>query len=187
MNGDEKMKTTQKKLVGGLLVGLLVVTVGAAFATGSTDDITDDAMDKEPPQMPFGKRHGMFGLGLFASELTDEQQTELKELMRSLREQNTSPDEIRTAIQEKLDEWGVLDTQLDDEIAQTEQRLIILNKQKELRAEGYSWDEINSIIEDEFDLENTTGFSCNIMGGLGCGHGPCRDPQDIMAGEDLDQ
>ena len=102
MNGDEKMKTTHKKLVGGLFVGLLIATVGAAFATGQTDDTTDDATDNEPPQMPFGGRHGMIGpgnnttceppqmpfgnmIGPYASELTDEQQTELEELMTSLR------------------------------------------------------------------------------------------------------
>ena len=198
------MKTTHKKLVGGLLVGLLIATVGAAFATGQTDDTTDDAIDNEPPQMPFGGRHDMIGLGNnttnesplmrfghmigpYTSELTDEQQTELEELMTSLREQNASPDEIRTAIQEKLDKFGVLDTQLDNEIAQTEQRLTILNRQKELRNEGYSWDEINNIIEDEFGVENTTGISWDMIDGHGYGHGPRGCPPDLLAGEDLGQ
>jgi len=48
--------------------------------------------------------------------------------MTTFRDQNATPEEIQTAIQEKLDEYGVLDTQLDNEIAQTEQRLIILNR-----------------------------------------------------------
>ena len=74
--------------------------------------------------------------------------------MTTLREQNATRNEIQTAIQEKLDEFGVLDTQLDNEIEQTQQRLTILNRQKELRDEGYSWDEINTIIQEEFDLEN---------------------------------
>ena len=176
------MKTTHKKLVGGLLVGLLIATVGAAFATGQTDDTTDDVIDNTPPQMPFRNM-----IGPYASELTDPQQTELEELMTSLREQNASSDEIRTTIQEKLDEFGVLDTQLDNEITQTEQRLTILNRQKELRNEGYSWDEINTIIEDEFGLENTTGIGWEMMGGHGCGHGPRGAPQEFMAGDDLDQ
>ena len=198
------MKTTYKKLVGGLLVGLLIATVGAAFATGQTDDTTDNANDTIPPQMPCGGRHGMIGLGNnttseppqmpfgciigpYAYELTEEQQTELEELMTSLREQNASPDEIRTVIQEKLDEFGVLDTQLDNEIAQTEQRLTILNRQKELRNEGYSWDEINTIIEDEFGLENTTSVGLYITDGPGYGHGLRGGPQDFMASEDLEQ
>ena len=198
------MKTTHKKLVGGLLVGLLIATVGAAFATGQADDTTDDVIDNEPPQMPFGERHNITGpennttneppqrpfggmIGPYTSELTDEQQTELEELMTSLREQNASLDEIRTAIQVKLDEFGVLDTQLNNEIVQTEQRLTILNRQKEMRNEGYSWDEINNVIEDEFGLENATGMSWDMMSGSGCGHGPRGNPLDFMAGEDPEQ
>jgi DNA-binding transcriptional MerR regulator len=181
------MKNTHKKLIGGLLVGLLIAIVGAAFASGQVDDATDDASDKTCLQMPFRGRHELMRIGPYASELTDEQQTELEELMTSLREQNASPDEIRTAIQEKLDEFGVFDIQLDNEIAQTEQRLTILNRQKELRNEGYNWDEINNIIEDEFDLENTTGFGWDMMGGHGYGHGPCGDPRGFITSEESDQ
>jgi len=93
---------------------------------------------------------------------------------------------MRTAIQEKLDEFGVLDTRLDNEIAQTEQRLTILNRQKELRNEGYSWNDINSIIEEEFG-EDATGISWGFMGGHGCGRGPHRGPQDDMIPEESDQ
>ena len=198
------MKTTQKKLVGGLLVGLLIATVGAAFATGQTDDTTDDVIDNVPPQRPFGGKHNMtklgnnttnepphmrFGnmIGPYASELTDKQQTELDELITRLREQNASYDEVRTSIQEKLDEFGVLDRQLDNEIAQTEQRLTILNRQKELRNEGYSWDEINTIIQDEFGLENITGIGWDMRGGPGCRHGSRGSSQEFMTGEDLEQ
>jgi len=173
------MKNTHKKLIGGLFVGLLIATVGAAFASGQVDDPTDDTI----PQIPFRERHGMIGIGPYASELTDEQRTELEELMTDLREQTASPDEIRTAIQEKLDEFGVLDAQLYNEIAQTEQRLTILNRQKELRNEGYNWDEINNIIEDEFDLENTTGFGWDMMSGHGYGHRACGGPRGFITSE----
>lgn len=186
------MKTTHKKLVGGLLVGLLIATIGAALATGQTDDTTDDTTDDATndtlTQLPFGNHHGMIGFGPFGSELTDEQQTELEALMTNLRDQNATPDEIRTAIQEKLDEFGVLDKRLDNEIAQTEQQLTMLNRQKELRNEGYSWDEINGIIEDEFSLENTTRIGWDIMGGpCGFGHGPHGGPRDYMVPEESDQ
>jgi hypothetical protein len=177
------MKTTHKKLVGGLLVGLLIATIGAAFATGQTDDTTNDIL----PEPPFGDRQGMIGLGPFGSELTDEQQTELEELLTDLRDQNATPEEIRTAMQEKLDEFGVLDTRLDNEIAQTEQRLTILNRQKELRNDGYNWDEISGIIEDEFGLENATGIGWDMMGGHGFGHGPHGGPRDCMVPEESDQ
>jgi DNA-binding transcriptional MerR regulator len=126
-------------------------------------------------------------LGPFASELTDAQKTELKGLMTNLRNQNATPEEIRTAIQEKLDEFGVLDTQLDNEIAQTEQRLSILNRQKELRNDGFSWDEIRNIIEDEFDLQNTTGVNQDIMFEHGHGHGPCGDLRGFNSSEKPDQ
>ncbi|MFA5103200.1 MAG: hypothetical protein WC525_08605 [Candidatus Thermoplasmatota archaeon] len=179
------MKKTHKKLVGGLLVSMLIATIGAVIATGATDYTTDDATEDTtidtPPQGPFGDHHGMRGFGMFGSELTDEQQTELEELMILLREQNATQDEMRTAMQEKLDEFGLLDARLDNEIAQTEQRLTILNKQKELRDEGYSWDEIISLIEDEFDLENATdiGIGWGMMGGPGrFGHGPRGGPRE---------
>jgi Spy/CpxP family protein refolding chaperone len=186
------MKTTHKKLIGGLLVCLLIATVGAALATGQTDEKTSNTTDKTitdtTPERPAGGHQGMMGFGMVRYNLTDEQRTELEDLMTSLREQNATPDEMRTAIQEKLDEFGVLDTQLDNEIAQTEQRLTILYRQKELRNEGYSWDEINGIIEDEFGLQNATGTGWDIMGGHGgFGHGPNEGPRDCMIPEESDQ
>jgi len=182
------MKPTNKKLVGGLLVGMLIATVGAVFATGQTDGTTDATTNDTTPQTPFGGRHGMNGLGPFAYNLTDAQQTELKGLITSLRDQNATPEEIRTAIQEKLDEFGVLDAQLDDEIAQTEQRLTILNRQKELRNEGYNWDEIRNIIDDEFDLQNTSGIGQDMMFEHGFKCGPCGGSRGFMAsGEETGQ
>jgi DNA-binding transcriptional MerR regulator len=187
----KKMNTTHKKLVGGLLIGLLLATIGAAFATGQNDGTTDNQISgmpsDTPPQNPFGERPGMMGLGPFASELTDKQQTELEELMTTLREQNATPDEMRAAIQEKLDEFGVLDKNLHEEIARTEQRLTILNRQKELRNEGYNWDDIQNIIEDEFGLENATGIGWDMMSGHGCGHGPRGSPREMTPLEESDQ
>jgi hypothetical protein len=179
----KKMKTTHKKLVGGLLVGLLVATVGAAFATGQPNTIKKDAN----PQIPFWGSLGMNRFGPFAYNLTTTQQTELTDLITSLRQQNATPAEIRTAIQEKLDEFGVLDAQLDNEIAQTQQRLTILNRQKELRNEGYNWDEIRNIIIDEFDLQNTTGIGQDMMFEHGFKCGPCRGPRGFMANEETGQ
>jgi hypothetical protein len=180
---DQKMKPTHKKLVGGLLIAMLIATIGAAFATatGQTDGTTDDAI----PQMPFGGRYGMNRLGPFASELTDAQKTELKGLMATLKTQNATPEEIRTAIQEKLDEFGVLDSRLDTEIAQTEQRLTILNRQKELRNEGYNWGEINTIIHDEFGVQNTTGFGPGMMNGSGVQQGLCGGLHGFISSEKL--
>jgi hypothetical protein len=185
------MKTTHKKLVGGLLIGLLITSIGAVFATAQTDDTTDETTDETTPQFPFGGRHGMGELGPFAFNLTDEQQTELQDIITAMTDENATFEEIQAAIQEKLDEYGVLDTRLDNEIAQTEQRLTILNREKELRSEGYSWSEINTIIQDEFDLENSTGRGPGMMNDYGFGHGhgrgPHGGPQDFTSTEKSDQ
>ncbi len=139
------MRNTNKKLVGGLLIGLIITAIGAVLATAETDDTIDETTIPIPPE-------GKHGIRPFSYNLTEEQQAELENLMTTLREQNATRNETQAVIQEKLDEYGVLDTQLDNEITQTEQRLIILNRQKELRDQGYSWDEINTIIQEEFDL-----------------------------------
>ena len=84
---NKKMKSIHKKLVGGLLIGMLIATIGAVFATGQTDGTTDDdTSDDTTPQIPLRGRHGMNRLGPFASNLTDAQQTELEDLMTTLRD-----------------------------------------------------------------------------------------------------
>jgi hypothetical protein len=186
------MKTTHQKLIGGLLISLLIATIGAAVATGQTDDTTDSTTNEStpttPPEAPFKDHQGMMGPGMCGYNLTDEQQTDLQQLMTSLREQNATPDEMRIAIQEKLDEFGVLDTQLDNEIARTQDHLTILNREKELRDEGYSWNEITSIIEEEFGLENVTGFAMDMIGPHeGPGRGPHGGFQEFTPPEESDQ
>ena len=127
-------------MVGGLLIGLVLMSIGAIFATAQTDETTQET---PMPPISFGGHHR---LGPLRYNLTQEQQTEIEDLITTLREQNATNEEIQTAIQEKLDEFGVLDEQLDNEITQTEQRLQILYRQQELREQGYSWDEISTII-----------------------------------------
>ena len=175
------MKTTNKKLVGGLLIGLLFSTIGAVLVTAETDATTDETTQP----IVFGGRHEMHGFGLLSTYLTDEQQEEINETITSLRNQNATHEEIQAAIQEKLDEFGVLDTQLENEIEQTQQRLTILNREKELRDQGYSWDEINTIIQEEFDLENTMGFDMTFDQGFG--PGPHGGPKAFMFGEEIQQ
>ena len=84
---------------------------------------------------------GMFWGGRgFMTQLTDEQR-----------------EDIRATMQQKFEEYGVemptRDEMLDKQIESTEQRLEILNRQKELREEGYEWADIQEIIQDEFELE----------------------------------
>jgi DNA-binding transcriptional MerR regulator len=157
---------TRKKLIAGLMAAMIIATIGVVYAT----DQTDGTVPSTTIQESFGDEHKIDRTIPFACNLTTEQQTELRQLLVTLKEQNATPEEIQAALLEKLDEYGVFDTQLDTQIAQTEQRLTILNREKELRDQGYNWSEIRTIIQDEF---NTTG-TMDMMYGFGFGHGPCR-------------
>jgi hypothetical protein len=177
------MKTTHKKLVAGLFIGTLIASIGATFATGAIDDPTTGAAVLPPTSTS----RGMYGIGPFASNLTDEQQTEIWSLITSLREENATPEEMKAAIQNKLDEFGVLDTWLSSEINQTEHALAILNRQKELRDEGYSWADISNITQEEFDLRNMTGLDQGLMNDIGFDHGPCGGPDGFIPPEEREQ
>lgn len=91
--------------------------------------------------------------------LTTEQKQELNETTANLRQQNATPQEIRAAIQEKLEEFGVFDNQLNSAINQTQLRLTILNREKELRTQGYNWSQIKTMIQEEFSQNATLGFN----------------------------
>ncbi|MBN1281258.1 MAG: hypothetical protein JXA00_06380 [Candidatus Thermoplasmatota archaeon] len=184
------MKPLRKKIIGGLLVCMMLAGIGAVFAAAQTTDTTDDDTILERPQ-PLWGRFENDRFRPFAGDLTEEQQLELEQLISNLIEQNATPDELHALMQEKLDEFGVLDSRLDQDIAQTEQRLTILTRQKELRNEGYSWDDITTIIQEEFDLANTTGFGQDHMGGPQFGRGPhggpCGGPHEFMSSEETNQ
>lgn len=188
---------TRKKLIVGLMAAMVIGTIGVVFATAQTDgttpDITTQKMfrnTKDQNRTRFfdgNMTHGMGMFGCFNYNLTRDQQTELQQLMTTLKDQNATPQEMQSAIQQKLEEFGVFDTQLDNQIAQTEQRLTILNREKELRNQGYNWTEVRNMILNEFDLQNSTnGGDPDMMQGRGFGREPDRGPQDFMAGEDLD-
>lgn len=177
------MKTINKKLVGGLTVVMLVATIGAVFVTAQTNGTGTDTT----PQKTFWGRRQMNGFGLFAANLTEEQKAELQTLVTTLKSQNATCQEIQVAIQQKLDEFGVLDKQLDNEITQTEQRLTILNREKELRTQGYNWTDIQQMIQDEFNLQNTTGFGHERMPGRGFDRGSCGGPREFSPHEKPDE
>ena len=175
------MKTTiNKKLVGGLLIGLMFTAIGTVLVTAQADVTTQETI----PPIPFGGRHGF---GPYAYNLTEDQQAEIEEILATLREQNATREEVQAAIQDKLEEFGVLDIQLENEIAQTQQRLEILNREKELRDEGYSWDEINTIIQDEFGLEEPICLDIGIPKCSGFGQGPHGAPPEFTSGEEIQQ
>lgn len=155
----------RKKLIAGLMAAMIIATIGAVYATDQTDGTTPDT----PSHETLRDKHDMNRMVPFACNLTIEQQTELQQLITTLRDQNATSQEIRAAIQQKLEEFGVFDAQLENQIAQTEQRLAILNREKELRDEGYNWTDIRTMIQNEF---NMTGGLDMIPGfGLSCGSG----------------
>jgi Spy/CpxP family protein refolding chaperone len=185
------MKKSTKKIALGLAVVALIASIGAVFASAQTDGTSEDIA----PECKFwyGPRmngHGPFNSnstenGFFFYDLTEEQQAQLDELITSLKDQGANSSEIQATIQEKLDEYGVFDQRLENEINQTEQRLQMLNREKDLREQGYSWDEIRTIIQDEFGLEYPiAGDDHGMIGRRGFGRGPCGSPDGFMPGEE---
>jgi len=144
------MKNPIKKIAGGLMVAILVATIGVVLVGAETED----ADETEDWHMPMIDGHKMFGHRGMTAELTEDQQAEIEELISDLTEEGASCEEIREAVYLKLDEMGILDDRLDNAIDQTEKRLEILNRENELRDQGYSWEEINEIIQEEFVLEH---------------------------------
>jgi hypothetical protein len=200
-NKETKKMNTRKKLIAGLMAAMIIGTIGAVFATAQTDGTTPDITTQKMPRnntqdqnrtrfFDDNMTHEMSMFGCFGYNLTTDQQTELQQLMTTLRDQNATPQEMQSAIQQKLEEFGVFDTQLDDQITQTEQRLTILNREKEFRNQGYNWTEVRNMIQNEFDLQNSTNGDLGIMQGQGFGRGPGRGPnggRDFIPNETVDQ
>lgn len=190
---------TRKKLIAGLMAAMVIGTIGAVFATAQTDGTTPDittqkmfnTQDQNRTRFFDGNiAQGMGMFGCFDYNLTTDQQKELQQLMTTLRDQNATPQEMQSAIQQKLEEFGVFDTQLDNQIAQIEQRLTILNREKELRNQGYNWTEVRNMIQNEFDLQNSTNGDLGMMQGQGFRRGPGRGPngrRDFIPDETIDQ
>ena len=156
------MKKTTKKLAGGLIITLILAVIGAILVTA--DDTDEDADNIEEWNMPFR------GRGMFSPDLTDEQLAELEELITSLSDDGATFDEIRGSVNQLLDEWGILDERLDSAIEQTQERLAMLERADELRDLGYSWDEINDIIQEEFGIDYPINFGQEMMFGHGHRH-----------------
>ena len=176
------MDKINKSIVAGIIAVLLIATIGIVFASGQINGTNDNydnkfnfkcgqQINKSENNFSFNE----FKFGPFFYNLTEEQQTELNELIKNLKNEGANSSVIRDAIQEKLDEWGILDKQLDNQIAQVEKQLEILNREKELRNQGYSWDEINQIIQDEYNLDYPI-HNPNMRIDHGFNRGPCGPP-----------
>jgi predicted nuclease with TOPRIM domain len=152
------MKKPTTKIVGGLMVAILLTTIGAVLVGAETGY----AGETEDWHLLLHHREKISGYKGFNPELSNDQQAEIDELISSLIKENASCDEIKEAIFAKLDEMGILDEKLDNAIQETEQRLKILERENELRDQGYSWGEISETIKEEFDLE----YPSDIYGGF---------------------
>lgn len=149
------MKKTSKKIFGGILVVMLIATIGAIVASAHPG---------------------------FFSELTDEQKEEIRNLRQELRDDGATCAEIREAMRTQLEEYGVelptREEMIDNRINHTQLRLDILVRTKDLIQENpdITNEEIRDIIQEEFDLEQFgEGFGMmhqrGFRKGLGCG--PC--------------
>ena len=144
------MEKTSKKILGGILVVMLIGTIGAVVASAHPG---------------------------FFSELTDEQMEELNELRQELKDSGATWEEIKEATHEKLEEYGIeMPTReeiIDMKIEHTQQKLDILERTKELIQENpdISNEEIREIIQEEFELEEPFGFG--MKGSRGFHRGRC--------------
>jgi len=168
------MKSTRKKIVGGFLVAILVATIGAVIVSAQTEDTSMEDLSTGT----FWHRGRRCGEAPFMAELTVEQREELEVLITSLQDDDATPEEIKTVVQEKLKEFGIevptIDERLDMKIEKTEQRLEILNRQKELLEQGYTMEEIRDIIQEEYELEEMFGEGQGMMSRRGFKRGHCN-------------
>ncbi len=155
------------------MVAIIIVTIGAVLVSADTDE-TDEEKTQRNPWGIWSRRSMCFNPGLLFYELTDQQEEEIMQMKETMIDEGATCEEVREAIMEKLDEWGILDKRLDNAIEQTELRLNMLNRQKELREQGYSWEEIQQIIQDEFEIEEPFGFDMIDSRGFHRGRFGCR-------------
>jgi hypothetical protein len=158
-NGETNMKKTTKQIFGGLMVLAIIGTIGAVVVSAHP----------------------------FSSELTDEQRDELEELRESLIGEDTTQEEIREAMNGQLESYGIdiltKDEMLDKQINTTRQRLEILERKKTLREEGYEWEEIDEIIQEEFDIEYPLFEEKHQRYRRGFKRGSCIGPGNFIPNE----
>ena len=126
------MKTTSKKIIGGFMVAALIATIGAVAVSAQ---------------------------GPFFNDLTDEQKQEMKDLRQSLIDEGKTRAETHEEMRSQLEGYGIelptREEMIDKRIEQTEQKLEILNRVKDLIEENpeLTKEEIRDIISEEFELE----------------------------------
>ena len=159
------MKKTSKRIAGGLMVFMLIATIGAVVASAHPG---------------------------FLADLTDDQKQDIKDKVSSMREEGATREEIREAIRDDLEEYGIelptREEMIDQRIEHTEQRLDILERTKELVEENpdITQEEIRDIIQEEFDLELPDGEGFGMRHRHGFKHGGCGGPRGFMSNEETE-
>ena len=144
-----------KKIIGGLIVVSILATLGAVLVSA---DISENDEEKNC-SIGFRGKKSMIGRHPFFNELTEEQREEINEMKTTMEEEGKTPEEIREAIKLQLESYGIeiptIEERIDNAIANTEQKLEILNYIKEALAENpdLTKEEIRNLVEGEFDIE----------------------------------
>ena len=148
-------KKMSKKIIGGLIVASLLATIGAVIVSA---DIGDETEEKNWP-FGFGLKKQMQNRHKIMGELTEEQREEIKELKETMEEEGKTPEEIREAIKQQLESYGIdlptREERLDMAIENTEQKLEILKYIRELIEDNpeLTKEEIRDLVETEFGIE----------------------------------
>lgn len=155
-------------LAGGLLALLLVGIVGGVITTAQNSITTTQTPDTQAPvrndNMPFPSNHTRdtmpfdhgfrgghdFGFIPPGINLAPAQWEQLNNTLAVLKAQNATFEQTKIAIFDLLSSFGVYNAQLNASIANAQRRLDILNREKELRSQGYNWTTIQTMIEEEF-------------------------------------
>jgi hypothetical protein len=148
-------KKMSKKIIGGLIIASILVTIGAVIVSA------DIGEDNEQKNWPFGFKwkKQMENRHKIMCELTEEQREEIKELKETLEEEGITPEEIREAIKQQLESYGIdiptREERLDMAIENTEQKLEILKYIRELIEDNpdLTKEEIRDLVETEFEIE----------------------------------
>jgi len=188
------MKKRSIKIVGLILFVMLIATIGVFIVGAETDETSEsgtDCVNWGFKRLPLCRQFGR-EFGVFKSQLTEEQIEVIKETLNELKKSEATPEEIHEVMQAMLEEYGVdvptRDEILDKNIENAEKRLEILKRTKELRQNNseLSWEEIDEIIQEEFELELPENEGYNMRFGRGFGWGHCEGPHGFVSDEEYD-
>ena len=143
----KKWMTYSIALTFALWGGQDAQAAGPVFVDENADGIDDNVRSSY-----HRGRKGVLGRRGGSSQLTEAQREELKTLVDGLKESDTSKEDIRTAVDAKLEEWDVERSERGLDALLTEDQEIGIRVLIEwLRAEGKSEEEIRTAVNDQLE------------------------------------